>query len=96
MGKSTGISKIKRTLVLKVILSGTTCVYLRTNIQVSNLILTSFRQEGGGGGEGILPFYPPPRPSKQTPKKPTQIRVNQSNIIIKNNEDFAIEQRSLI
>ena len=94
MGKNTDISKIKRTLVLKVILSGTTCVYLRTNIQVSNLILTSFRQEGGGGG--ILPFYSPPRTSKQTPKTPTQIRVNQSNIIIKNDEDFAIERRSLI
>ena len=38
------------------------CVYLRTKFQVSGIILTSFRQ-GGGGNFTLLP------PSKRTPKK---------------------------
>ena len=40
------------------------CVYLRAEIEISSIILTSFRQ-------GIIL---PPTP-KRTPKKPTQIRV---------------------
>ena len=53
-------------------------VYLRTKFQVSSIILTIFRQEGGG--RVILPLpYPT---SKQTPKKPTQIRVNQSEFYL--------------
>ena len=45
------------------------CVYFRTKLQVSSVILTSFSQ----GGEY---FYPSPPPQKkQTPKKPTLIRV---------------------
>ena len=40
-------------------------VYLRTNFEVSSIILKSFRQ-------GVI--YP--APSKRTPKNPTQIRVN--------------------
>ena len=43
-------------------------VYLRAKFQVSSIILTSFRQGGN--------FTPPSSTSKQTPKKPTQIRVN--------------------
>ena len=45
------------------------CVYLHTKIQVSSMILTSLRWSGRGG---ILP-----RTAKQTPKKPTQSKVNQ-------------------
>ena len=41
--KNVDISKIKRTLVLKVIFSRTTCVYLRIKFQVSSL--TIFRKE---------------------------------------------------
>ena len=41
------------------------CVYLRAEIEISSIILTSFRQ-------GIIL---PPTP-KRTPKKATQIRVN--------------------
>ena len=48
--KNADISKIKRTLVLKVIFSRTTCVYLRIKFQVSSLILTIFRKECGGRG----------------------------------------------
>ena len=44
------------------------CVYLRPKFEVSSINLTSFRQ-----GEGNL--TPPPTTSKQTPKKPNQIRV---------------------
>ena len=56
------------------------CVYLRTKFQVSSIVLTSFKW-GRDGGDN---FTPPPPPthtlththtSKQTPKKPTQIRV---------------------
>ena len=43
------------------------CVYLRKKFQVSSIILTIFRH----GGTVALP----PLTSKQTPKKPTQIRV---------------------
>ena len=53
------------------------CVYLHTKFQVSSIILTSFRQGV------IFPSPPPPththtHTSKRTPKKPTQIRVNES------------------
>ena len=41
------------------------CAYLRAEIEISSIILTSFRQGV------ILPSTP-----KQTPKKPTQIRIN--------------------
>ena len=51
------------------------CVYLSTKFQVSRIILTSFRQ-------GVI--YPPlPPTSEQTPKKPTQIRVNDLHVAIK-------------
>ena len=56
-------------------------VYLRAKFQVSNIILKSFRQ-------GVI--LPPSRArahthththtSKQTPKKPTQIRVNSDTL----------------
>ena len=48
------------------------CVYLRAKFEVSNIILTSFRQGEEGGV--ILPLPPIPT-SKRTPKKSTQIRV---------------------
>ena len=44
------------------------CVYLRAKFEDSSIILTSFRQARS--------FYS--LPSKRTPKKPTQIRVNPS------------------
>ena len=44
------------------------CVYLRTKFQVCSIILTSFRQEV------VLPPT-----SKRLPKKPTQIRVKDTN-----------------
>ena len=45
------------------------CGYLRTKLQVSSIILTSFRQEG-------VILQPPPRTTaKTTPKKSTLIRV---------------------
>ena len=50
-------------------------VYLRANFQGSSIILTSFRQVV------ILPPVSPILTSKQTPKRPTQVRVNlQKNI----------------
>ena len=49
------------------------CVYLRSKSQVSSIILTSFRQGGN--------FTPDPI-SKQTPKKPTQSRVEKKNLPI--------------
>ena len=49
-------------------------MYLRAKFEVSSLILTSFRQGGGGGV--ILPTSP--TILKRTPKKPTQIRVKAS------------------
>ena len=45
-------------------------LYLHAKSQVSSIILMSFRQ----GGEEVTLLTPPP--SKQTPKEPTQIRVN--------------------
>ena len=63
--------------------------YLRAKCQVSNVSLTSFRQVGvcGGGVGGLfthLPTLPSPPPSphsrrtsKWTPRKLTQIMVNQ-------------------
>ena len=45
------------------------CVYLRTKVQTSSIILTSFRWGN---------FNQRPNPTaKQTPKRPTQIRVKQ-------------------
>ena len=65
--KNAGISKSKRAEALKVyFLKLHMGVYLRAKFEVYSIILTSFR-------EGIV--LPPP-PSKRTPKKPTQIRVN--------------------
>ena len=56
------------------------CEYLRAKFEVSSMILTSFRQEGGE--EFNPPPIPPPHTytltSKRTPKKPTQIRVKVS------------------
>ena len=51
--KNAGIKKTKRALVLN-FLKLYVCVYLRTKLQVSSIILTSFRQ-----GEGII--LPRPR-----------------------------------
>ena len=50
-------------------------VYFRSKLEVSSLILTSFRQAMGeeGGGGVILPSPLPT--SKQAPKHPNQIRV---------------------
>ena len=60
----------RRVLVLKGMSSETTYVCVLTwQISSSSIILTSFRQEGGGGSNFIPPTL------KQTPKKPTQIRV---------------------
>ena len=52
--KNIDISKIKWALVLKGIFSETKCVCVLTyKFQFSSIILTSFRQDwGGGGGEG--------------------------------------------
>ena len=47
-------------------------VYLRGKFKVSSIILTGFKQ--GGGGSNFTAS--PPTTSKRTPKKPTQIRVN--------------------
>ena len=46
-------------------------VYLRAKFEVSCIILTGFRQGWGGGGVILPPS------SKETPKKPTQIRINE-------------------
>ena len=59
-------------------------VYLRAKFYVSSIILTSFRQDGGGEGVGEGNFTPLPLTSKRTPKKPTQIRVK--NNIRKNSK----------
>ena len=53
-------------------------VYLHAKCEVSSMILTSFR-EGGV----VLPASPPPPPQKETPKKPTQIRVNRKVVTVK-------------
>ena len=45
------------------------CVYVSAKFEVSSIILTRFKQGEGGN------FTPPPPTSKQTPKKPIQIRV---------------------
>ena len=52
-------------------------VHLRAKFEVSSIILTSFRQGWGWGGS----FTPPN--SKQTPKKPTRIRVKVNSVILK-------------
>ena len=55
--KNADISKTKGALVLKLyFLKLDMCVYLRTKFQVSSVILTSFRQGWGVGGN------PPPNP----------------------------------
>ena len=66
--KNADISKIKEVLVLKGIFSETAYVCILT-YQIS-----SFQHRNGGGK-----FYPR---KKRTPKKPTQIRVNTSELII--------------
>ena len=74
--ENANISKIKTVLVLKVyFLELHMGVYLRTNFQVSSIILTSFRQRkdmGRRGGGGILSS---PTTLKRAPKKPIQIRI---------------------
>ena len=50
------------------------CVYLRTKFQVSSTILTSFRQ-------GLI-LPPPPSTSKQTPKSPPRLGLNNGNRIL--------------
>ena len=64
--ENANIRKIKTVLVLKVyFLELHMGVYLRTNFQVSSIILTSFRQRkdmgrrgvGGGGGNFIIPHH---------------------------------------
>ena len=50
-------------------------VYLHAKFEVSSMILIGFRQ-------GVI-LPPPPSPSKQTPKKPTQIRVKSTEKILK-------------
>ena len=52
------------------------CVYSRRKFQVSSKILTSFRQRKWRKGDNInLPPSSNLQPKKETPKKPTQIRV---------------------
>ena len=74
--ENANISKIKTVLVLKVyFLELHMGVYLRTNFQVSSIILTSFRQRkdmGRRGGGGIVSS---PTTLKRAPKKPIQIRI---------------------
>ena len=73
---SKGIIFAKKTLIFctKMLTSAilNLCVYLCTKFQASSIIITSFKQ-------GVI--LPPPthHTSKQTLKKPTQIRVNSSN-----------------
>ena len=64
-------------------------VYLRANCEVSSLILRGFRQEGGWGGGNFTPSPTPPT-SKQTPKKPTQIRVKPKIEGIETDSDYFI------
>ena len=67
------------------------CLYLRNNFHVSSIILTSFKQ-------GVI-LTPPT--AKRTPKKPTQIRVNellflQTTITVwHKNETFVIDDNKL-
>ena len=78
--ENANISKIKTVLVLKVyFLELHMGVYLRTNFQVSSIILTSFRQRKdkgrrvlGGGGGGVLSSL---TTLKRAPKKLIQIRI---------------------
>ena len=56
--KNIDISKIKWALVLKGIFSETKCVCVLTyKFQFSSIILTSFRQDGGGWGGGHIKCY---------------------------------------
>ena len=48
-------------------------VYFRAKFEVPSIILTGFRQEGGGR---VVNFTSPSPTSKQSPKKPTHNRVN--------------------
>ena len=77
--KKADISKIKKALVRKGIFSKTkyVYVYLHAKLQVSSIILKSFRQEGNF----------PPSTSKRTPKKPTQIRVKE---ILEKNKSLTV------
>ena len=67
---SADISKIKEVLLQEgIFLNLHMYVYLRTKVQTSSIILTSFRWGN---------FNQRPNPTaKQTPKRPTQIRVKQ-------------------
>ena len=63
--------KIEKASVLKGIFSETTiCVYLRTKFEVSNIILTSFRQGEGGS--------PPPPPESESLKSPPRLELKYS------------------
>ena len=48
------------------------CVYLCIKFKVSNITITSFRQEGGGRD-----FAPPPT-SEQTPKSPPKLGLRKT------------------
>ena len=61
-------------------------MYLRAKFEVSNIILTSFRQ----GGEVILL----PSTSKRIPKKPTQIRVIMISKIISDLENVCLQDKT--
>ena len=63
-----GFIRVKRPLVLKVyFLRLNMCLYLRIKFQVSNVTLTSyFRQRGGGGGANLTL---PPSPQQNEPLK---------------------------
>ena len=57
-------------------------VYLRAKFEVSSIILTGFRQRGGGV------ILPPSSTSKRTRKKPTQIRVKDLKAFIEYPNDM--------
>ena len=61
-------------------------MYLRAKFEVSNIILTSFRQ----GGEVILLLST----SKRIPKKPTQIRVIMISKIISDLENVCLQDKT--
>ena len=61
-------------------------MYLRAKFEVSNIILTGFRQ----GGEVILL----PSTSKRIPKKPTQIRVIMISKIISDLENVCLQDKT--
>ena len=72
--ENANISKIKTVLVLKVyFLELHMGAYLRTNFQVSSIILTSFRQRKDMGRRGGI--LSSPTTLKRAPKKPIQIRI---------------------